>query len=298
MTLRWGVGLYLLPGLLWAADPEVRKIAELTHPPLTEVSGIARSGYPGVYWVHNDSGDAARIFAIDRTGAPLVPPFQRDALEGKPWPGIAIRDAWNVDWEDLAVANGVIYLAETGNNGNGRRDLGVYLVMEPNPLAVAETRALTFLPVAYPDQDGYPGSQWHFDCEALFVDNGTLYFLTKHRRSGEITGWEAGTALYRLDSRHTDEMNVLTLVSRRADVILPTAADLSPTGDRLAVLTYLALWIFPRPATEDDWLAGTPRVITFDREVIPIAEAITWENDERLLIANEGRGLYEVDVGR
>jgi hypothetical protein len=286
----------LVAAVVEGAAPTIQKIAELTHPPLAEVSGIARSSYPGVFWVHNDSGDEARIFGIDRTGTPIVPPFLAAQYVDKPWPGIAIRNAWNIDWEDIALDDGVLYIAETGNNGNARRDLGVYVVMEPNPRAIGETRALTYLPVSYPDQDAYPGARWEFDCEALFVDRGKLYFLTKHRKPGEITGWAAGTSLYRLDTRYTDRQNVLKQVGRRDDVILATAASLSPKRDRLAVLTYLALAIFPRPSRGDDWLAGTPQVITIDRELIPIAEAVTWEDDQTLLIANEGRGLFEVKL--
>ena len=281
-----------------ASEPTVQRIAEITHPPLAEVSGIARSSYPGAYWVHNDSGDVARVFAIDRTGAPIVPAFLQKDYVDKPWPGITIDNAWNIDWEDIAVDDGVMYIAETGNNGNARRDLGVYVVMEPNPRAIHETRALSFLPIAYPDQEGYPGARWEFDCEAIFVADGKLYFLTKHRKPGEIAGWAAGTVLYRLDTRYTDRVNELVAVSRRDEVILATAASLSPTGDRLALLTYIALAIFPRPATGDDWLSGTPRVIPFDREVVPIAEAVTWDDDDTILIANEGRGLFEVEVGR
>ena len=134
------------------------------------------------------------------------------------------------------------------------------------------------------------------ECEAIFADRGTLYFLTKHRKPGEITGWAAGTSLYRLDTRHTDRLNELVHVGRRDDIVLATAASLSPSGQQLAVLSYLALAIFPRPAAGDDWLAGTPRVVPIDRELIPIAEAVTWEDETRLLIANEGRGLFEVDL--
>ena len=44
----------------------------VTAPALREVSGIATStDQPDVLWVHNDSGDSARVFAIETTGALL-----------------------------------------------------------------------------------------------------------------------------------------------------------------------------------------------------------------------------------
>jgi len=252
----------LFTAMTTTAAPTITKIAELTAPPLAEVSGIARSSYPDVYWVHNDSGDDARIFAIDRSGATIVPPYLASQFVDKPWPGIAIRNAWNIDWEDITLDDGVLYIAEMGNNGNARRDLGVYVVMEPNPRATAEIRALTYLAVVYPDQDAYPGGRWEFDCEAIFADRGKLYFLTKHRKPGEITGWAAATSLYRLDTRYTDRQNT----------------------------------IFDRPKEGDDWLKGAPIVIPIDRELIPIAEALTWRDESTLLIANEGRGLFELKL--
>ncbi|MGH8976889.1 MAG: hypothetical protein ACRDV7_02350, partial [Acidimicrobiia bacterium] len=69
----------------------------LQDPELKELSGLAFSRtYPDVLWAHNDSGDAARLFAMDRTGAPRA----TVALDGV--------DA--SDWEDLAIAGSDIYV--------------------------------------------------------------------------------------------------------------------------------------------------------------------------------------------
>jgi hypothetical protein len=274
----------------------VIQIATLTHPPLAEVSGIARSSYPGVFWVHNDSGDDARLFAIDAAGTPIVPAYLQNRYASGLWPGVSVVNAWNHDWEDIAVDDGMIYVAEMGNNGNGRRDLGVYVINEPNPYAVDRTRALSFIPVRYPDQEAYPGDVWHFDCEALFVADGVLHFLTKHRDENELMGWGSGAKLYRLDSRATDRDNVLTLVGGRDDLSLVTAADMAPSGDRLAVLTYSHVWVFERPDGHDDWLGGAASRVELPRERTLTIEAITWRDEETLLIANEQRALFEVRV--
>ena len=52
--------LFICP--VFAAD--IEQIAEVTHPQLDEMSGIVASTYKDIYWVHNDSGDRPRIFAI------------------------------------------------------------------------------------------------------------------------------------------------------------------------------------------------------------------------------------------
>jgi hypothetical protein len=280
----------------FAAVGDLERVGRLGHGPMSEISGIARAQRPGVFWAHNDSGDSARLFAFRGAGDVVFPEYLARVYPNGSWPGLRVHGAANVDWEDMAAANDMLYLADTGNNGNARRDLGVYYLPEPNPEAVEETRALGFWPIRYPDQDAFPPQRWHFDCEAVFVADGKLHFLTKHRRPFELTGWEPGTNLYRLDTQYTDRVNVLTHVARRDDVVLPTAAEMSPDGRRLAVLTYLGVWLFERPAKDDNWLGGEAVFHPIDRGLAKVNEAIAWKDDTHLLIANEERDLLELEI--
>lgn len=281
----WLLALATLAMSAGAVEPAGR----VTHAELSEISGIVKSSYGDFYWVHNDSGDSARIYAIDADSRPVKPPYLRISTDK--WPGHRIDNAWHTDWEDIALADGVLYLADVGNNGNARRDLGVYVVNEADPRTVATMRALKFLPVRYPDQRRFPAEQWHFDCEAVFVASGKLYFLTKHRRPGEHASHEAGVKLYRLDSQHVARENVLTLIGRREDVVQATGADLSPDGMRLAVSSYSALWIFERPETGDNWLAGDASRLELDRGIANQLEAIAWDDGETLRLINEQRDV-------
>ena len=272
----------------------VELAGRVTHGELSEVSGIVKSSYGDFYWVHNDSGDSARVYAIDADSRPVKPAFA--SIPTEEWPGHRIDNAWHADWEDIALADGVLYLADVGNNGNARRDLGVYVVNEADPRAVTTMRAIKFLPIRYPDQRRFPAELWHFDCEAVFVSDGKLYFLTKHRRPGQHASWEAGVKLYRLDTEHVDRDNVLTFIGRREDVVLATGADLSPDGDRLAVSTYSALWLFERPDSGDDWLAGDASRLDLDPTVAKQLEAIAWEDASTLRLVNEQRDVMRARV--
>ena len=294
MAPRAGLWLGFVLGGLFAAADAVQIIDRVEHEALDEVSGIVKSTLGDFYWVHNDSGDEARLFALDAESNVLWPPFMRMAEAD--WPGHGIDNAWNFDWEDIALADGVLYIADVGNNGNARRDLGVYVVNEPNPRAIPRMRTLKFLPIRYPDQQSYPAKLWHFDCEAVFVADGKLYFITKHRRPGEIGGFEAGAKLYRLDTSFTDRENVLTLVSIHEDVFLATGADLSHDGSRLVVSTYDALWIFDKPAVGDDWLSGKAWRLDLDRRVVKQLEAVTWDDAGTLRLVNEDRDVMLADV--
>jgi hypothetical protein len=281
-----------------------REVVRIKHGPLAEISGAARSAtYDDVFWLHNDHGDEARLFAVDSRGRVIIPGFLADKYHGETeqkdkeeWPGVAIVGAFNIDWEDIALADGRLYIADMGNNGNARRDLGVYVVNEPNPHQTTRVRLLKHLPVTYPEQTRYPGKLWHYDCEAMFVSEGKLYFLTKHRKTGEIRGWKSGTVLYRLDSRHTDRENPLTRVGSDDRIMLATAADVSPSGSKLAVLTYFTLWIFDKPAEGDNWLAGRPSKLDLPGSAFRQNEAVTWADEETLVVLSESRHMMRVRV--
>ena len=287
------LGASALSSLL-AAGAEMELIGRLSHEALSEISGIVKSTRGDFYWVHNDSGDSPRVFAIDGEGVPLKPPWM--PIDVADWPGHTIDSATHFDWEDIALADGVLYIADVGNNGNARRDLGVYVVNEPDPLAIHRMRAQSYLPVRYPDQDDHPGDVWHFDCEAVFVADGALYFLTKHRQSRQIGAGAPGTKLYRLDTDHTDRENVLTLLGRREDVSQVTAADMSPDGSRLAVATYTTLWLFDRPAGGDDWLSGKAWRLDLDPAQAKQLEALAWEDAASLRLTNEQRDLFRARI--
>ena len=277
-----------------AAEP-VEHIGRLTHDALDEVSGIVKSERGDFYWVHNDSGDEARLFAIDADANVLRPPYMR--VSESDWPGHSIDNAWNFDWEDIALADGVLYIADVGNNGNARRDLGVYVVNEPDPLAIPRMRALNFLPIRYPDQQNHPAERWHFDCEAVFVADRKLYFITKHRRPGQVGSREPGAKLYRLDTSFTDRENVLTLVGSRKDIDQATGADLSPDGSRLAVSAYEALWVFEKPGVGDNWFSSRAWKLDLDPRMVKQLEAVTWDDAETLRLVNENRDVMVADVG-
>jgi hypothetical protein len=278
--------------------------ARVSAGPISEMSGIVKSRRrENLYWVHNDSGDGPRLFAIDGEGNSILPTYSKlthygDAPErGKQqWQGFEVLYADNVDWEDIAIDDNYLYVADVGNNGNARRDLVIYALSEIDPAASTRSAVVRKLPVVYPDQQDYPPRARHFDSESLFTADGNLYLLTKHRKSGLTGGWEAGAKLYRLDSKHSDRNNVLTLVDTHPALTAATAADLSPDGQTLAVLSYEALWLFSRPEVGDQWLSAPARYWLLDPAVFRQAEALAWADDETLLIGNEQRDLFRLPL--
>jgi hypothetical protein len=287
-------------------------VAVIEHELVSEQSGIARSQrYEGVYWVLNDSGSAPALFAVQLDGSVVAPPWLRGEYtfgpeprgkkQGKPlWPGLVLEGASNLDWEDLTTDGDRLYVADVGNNGNARRDLGIYVLPEPNPAAVDRARPLLFLPVAYPAQQAWPPEEWRFDCEAVFWFRDHLYLVTKHRRDATIDKPDVSADLYRLDTQHTDEINLLTHVDHIEDLGgWVTAAAMSPDGARLAVLVQApaaALWVFDAPPVGDAFFSdpGTELPLAGVQQ----AEGVTWQDDQHVLVTNEQRQILRLQVAR
>ncbi len=280
--------------------------ARTTHKNLNEVSGIIRGvRYPEVFWVHNDSGDKARIFAINIEGEVVFPEWLKGKKDGSSfdeqqnrYKGLPIHGASNYDWEDITMLDDMIILSDTGNNGNARRDLAVYVIKEPNPYAVEATHILKRIPIAYPDQKHYPPKEgsWKYDCEAIFTSDRKLYFLSKERVLNQLNNPIPRTTLYRLDTMHNERTNLLTKVDELDGLGgWVTAASVSPDGQYLAILCESpaqSVWIFKKPEQGDKWLSSEARMVLFHDA--GQCEALTWENNENILIMNEDGDMYRL----
>lgn len=271
--------------------------------PIGEMSGIVRNPVDGLFWVHNDSGDEPRLFALDAEGRVQIPEnlgndFHGEEVDSRKerWPGVFIENAVNQDWEDVTSDGLNLYIADMGNNRNARRNLGIYVVPWDSLGDTQSATAVRFIPVHYPEQTGFPPLERHFDSESLFFADGSLYAITKHRQPIPIQQPQPGANLYRLDSQSETESNALTLIDHHPDLTSATAAELSPDGETLAVLSYTAIWLFERPMTGDTWLSAPSRRLPLDANTARQVEAIAWLNDENLAFTNEQRDWFEIPV--
>jgi hypothetical protein len=277
----------LTAGLLAGQEIEVLRIDLPDHPTavlkpyssfdytfLSESSGIVRSRRdPDLFWTHNDSGDFARIFPVDREGA----------VVGS---HIRIKGASNKDWEDIATDDqGRLLIADLGNNLNTRTDLAIYIVAEPEPGEERAIEGARRIPVHYPEQDSFPPTSKNFDAEALFWARGSIYVLTKHRS-------DTATTLYRLDSMDEEHSNPLTRLSSFDIGGQVTGADASPDGSRVVVLTYGGLWVFE--AETDDYFRGAIRWLPITARQ---CEGVCFDGPD-IVITNEQRQIFRVPMDR
>jgi len=139
----------------------------------------------------------------------------------------------------------------------------------------------------YPDQDAFPPTKENFDAEACFWAKGKIYILSKHRS-------DSFTTLYRLDSMDPFELNPLAILSTFDSRGMVTGADTTPDGNRLAVLTFNAVWLFEVTGDSDDYFNGRISWLPIEAGQ---CEGICFDG-ETLIISNEQRDLFEVPLDR
>jgi len=267
-------------------------IGKIESNEIKESSGIAASKcQPDIFWTHNDSGDDAFIFALDKKGGKLGT-----------W---KVAGAKNIDWEDIAqikTSNGecVLYIGDIGNNTRIRDEFTIYRVKEPpvsaankssskkNPAQTEPSEAIKF---TYPDM--------RRDAETLMVNpnSGDIYILSK-RLSG-------ASAVYKLKSDFDlNKTNKLEMITDFSVPAIPngflTGGDISSDGTRVVICDYFNAYelILPEKAKNfDEIWKETPA--TIDLGVREQGEAIGYSADGNAIFAtSEKKNAPLIEVKR
>jgi hypothetical protein len=237
---------------------------------LTEISGVAASRKnTDVLWVHNDSGDSARIYAM--------------SIQGKHLGVYNLMGATATDWEDIAVGPGpvegqdYIYVGDIGDNARQRSSVTAYRVAEPtvsttqDPVTV-DLDGVDALPMQYPGPEVY-------DCEALLVDpvSGDIFLVTKDRAGDNLAH------VFRNPAPHTpDVMVTLELVDSIPLTAQVTGGDVSPSGDGVLLRLYSQAYYWPRATGTSLWEAFSGTACTVPLAVEPQGEAIAFATHDML----------------
>jgi hypothetical protein len=235
---------------------------------LPEASGIARSRrYPGIFWVHNDSGNPPALFAIHRDGS-VVREFR-----------LAVP---NIDWEDIAADNeGHLYVGDIGNNGNLLAVRAIYRIDEPDPGKPTSQPLRPSVSVFYSFS-----RENRFDAEGLIFESNTNSAVLVAKR---FDGREAELFAIPLNRpapllRPTTPRRIATLP---AFVEPATGASLSEDGQLLAVCSSAVTRVYRRGYGNGWNLLAEVRY-----DSLPI-EGITWDRRD-LVVVSEGRGIDRI----
>ena len=277
-------------------------VGEIESKEIRESSGLVASPcQENVFWTHNDSGNSAKIFAINSKGQELAV--------------LNVSSAKNEDWEDIAAfrnQNGecFLYIGDVGNNARSRGEFIVYIVKEPRvsisedaannrsrsetnpfrqrsrlvqrgervaPPKISETENAVAIKFNYPD--------FRHDAETLMVHpkTGDIYILTK-RLSGASGVYKLAAGF---DLKKTNQLEKI------ADVTVPavpngflTGGDISPDGKRVIICDYFSAYELVLPESsknfDDVWRATTSIVELGERQQ---GEAVCYSADGKSIFA-------------
>jgi hypothetical protein len=230
----------------------------IADPRITESSGLAGSvRHPGVLWTHNDSGDAARVFAVGPDGR-VRATLRLAGVDARDWEAMAVgRDA---------AGRPALFLGDIGDNLRGAwPSVSVYRVTEP---AVLHDGTVTATRYRFRYADGAR------DAEALLVDPRTnrLYVASKEAAGGGL--YQAPAML------RADRVNLLRRVASVPAAV--TDGAFSPDGATFVLRDYLEAHAYSRSGRGLD---------SFALPLQAQGESLTYARDGKdVLVGSEGRG--------
>ncbi len=269
--------------LVFSCDTGNLKVIADLPKTLNEVSGTETIANSDLIWMINDSGNTPKLYGLDTKGNIIK----------------AIKiNAKNNDWEDLTTDSlGNIYIGDFGNNFNKRKNLAV-LKVKNEDLVESKNVEIERISFYYPNQKKFPPKKkkMHFDCEAFFHFNNSLYLFTKSREKQNF----GKTNLYKIPATQGNH-EARFIASFKTCNELPcriTSVDISHNGKQVALLTLDAVWLFSN-YTKDNFFNG--KVTQFPFEYESQKEGVCFKNDSTLYITDErshgkGGNLYEFEL--
>lgn len=255
---------------LVSGGPPLEQVGRFEGPAIREASGmVASRRHPGIFWVHNDSGNLPSLFAVKSDGT-LV----REYLVRVP----------NIDWEDIAIDDdGYLYVGDIGNNEGRLPIRAIHRLEEPDPslehkgpLVVEATTFYKFPPSG------------RFDAEGLFLDAGSAIVVAKtfDRSEAELFAVPLSPPAPLLRPAVPISKGRLPQFREPA-----TGADLSRDGRLLAVCAIDVARVYHRDPGGAWALVSTVRFPADD------VEAIAWDGLD-LILASESRAIFRISERR
>lgn len=255
--------LWLILVLAFGREAPREPVGRIDAQRVPEVSGIVASRrFPGIFWVHSDSGNPPKLFAIRRDGS-LVKEYRVAAP--------------NLDWEDIAIDDaGHLYLGDIGNNGSRLALRVVHRLDEPDPARNGD-EPLRVTASSWYRFDDVVG---RFDAESLFFRDGRAVVVSKLR-----DGREAVCHAIPFDPP-APLLNpaVPSRLATLPEFVEPaTGADLSGDGRFLAVCSSEVVRVYQQAGDDPAW-----RLMRAVRYPSRQVEAVAWDGDDLLLVSEDG----------
>ncbi len=226
-----------------SVDTDAEKLAVVADAQILEASGLAISHcQDNAVWMHNDSGDTARLFLV--------------GLNGKTLAVVSLKNVDAFDWEDMCSfeADGERWLlvGDTGDNARqrGKKNPKCRLLLIKEPTIDAKTRDAdkpVEIAVDVVSQIEFQFPDGPEDCESLAVDTEQRQILLM-TKTNPLTCRLFQMPLNLSPGKQNGE---LALVSNLA-VPYATAMDISGDGRSLVAVNMLS-GVLVRRANGETW---------------------------------------------
>lgn len=253
------------PAVPLLAAAAVTVACHFTDPAIAESSGAARvAGTSPAAWIytHNDSGDRARFFAVDRT-----------CRTTGTW---RLRNVTAVDWEDMAAGpGGTLWFGDIGDNRSSRDHVSLYRVDGGSLPAGGAGASVGSTRIDLRYDDG------PHDAETLLVHptDGRVWVVTK-----SLDG-EAGVYAADLGGGTLHRVAALDL-----DLGGATSGDISPDGTKVVIRTYLAAYEWRVTGGDVVGALTSGRSAATTLVSSEQGEGIAYVDDDTLVTTAEGEG--------
>ncbi len=255
-------------------------VGRLQRKEMDEISGIAASGINSdIYYVHNDSGDTSRFFAMLPSGHVKSTIY----FKGDPTELHGVHDC-----EDIAVGPGpakgksYVYLGDIGDNDAIRSYITVYRMEEKKAWASDSLSTADAVPVHLKYPDGPK------DAETLMIDpiEKLMYIVSKRQDSVTV-----------YTSPLNFKPNSTVVLTKRCRIFFKglklfkwiTAGDISKDGRQVLIKSYTKVYYWKRDGNEPIWktLQKPPHILPYEQE----------KQDEAIGFTPDGKGYYTTSEG-
>lgn len=260
-------------------DKKLQAESRLQDKAMDETSGIAASTInPGIYYVHNDSGDTSRFFSITTDGKLHTTIYYKGHKQRY----------GAIDCEDIDVGPGpvkgksYVYVGDIGDNSSRRKFITIYRAEEKK--AWAKDSVANVVPAAinlrYPD-----GAK---DSETLMIDpiEKLLYIVTKRH---DTVGVYTSPLNYKNDDTVTMTFRTKLFFKGLKPFKWITAGDISKDGLKILLKSYEKVYYWQRMPNEPAWrtMQRPPRELPYKQE----------RQGEAIGFTPDGKGYYTTSEG-
>jgi hypothetical protein len=275
-----------------------KTIGSVTYQSLKEISGIVPAETFAGFWVHNDSGDQANLYAVATDGG-LIATYQLDGVVATDWEDIA---AFNYQGERFLV------IGDIGDNHAQRQSVQVHILTEPTPKTNAMQHQTVLTEVINTITFSYDGGPR--DAEGLAIDVANQQALILSKREIPVGLFTLSLEQFFKKPIGEKEPAKNTLVSQRvANVPLPipsesirkqkgiwaftayqpTAIDFNSENGLFLIATYGQAFIFNKHATMtwNEAFDNQPKAVPIP--VLRQTEATCFSGDSKAVIITTER---------